>query len=131
MVSTTDHMHYIQSVAAMDLGKHIYVEKPLTHDIWEARALTKLAAEKKLVTQMGNQGASGDGTRWIEAAVQEGLIGEVREVDVWTNRPVWPQGVPLPKGTMPVPEEVSWDLWLGTAPWRDYNEAFMPTRWRG
>ena len=78
---------------------------------------------------MGNQGASGDGTRWIEAAVQEGLIGEVREVDVWTNRPVWPQGVPLPKGTMPVPEEVSWDLWLGTAPWRDYNEAFMPTRW--
>ncbi|MCH2217664.1 MAG: Gfo/Idh/MocA family oxidoreductase [Flavobacteriales bacterium] len=131
VVSTTDHMHYIQSVAAMDLGKHIYVEKPLTHDIWEARALTKLAAEKKLVTQMGNQGASGDGTRWIEAAVQEGLIGEVREVDVWTNRPVWPQGVPLPKGTMPVPEEVSWDLWLGTAPWRDYNEAFMPTRWRG
>lgn len=131
IVSTTDHMHYVQSVAAMELGKHMYIEKPLTHDIWEARELTKLATKNKLVTQMGNQGASGDGTRWIEAAIQEGLIGEVKDVDVWTNRPVWPQGVAAPKDTMPVPKEIDWNLWLGTAPWREYHEAFMPTRWRG
>jgi hypothetical protein len=118
-------------MAAMDLGKHMYIEKPLTHDIWEARKLTEMAANKKLVTQMGNQGSSGDGTRWIDAVVQEGVIGEVKEVHVWTNRPVWPQGIPVPKDTMPVPKEIDWNLWLGTAPWREYHEAFMPTRWRG
>ncbi|MDG2274612.1 MAG: Gfo/Idh/MocA family oxidoreductase, partial [Flavobacteriaceae bacterium] len=131
IVSSADHMHYVQSMAAMDLGKHMYIEKPLTHDIWEARKLTEMAANKKLVTQMGNQGASGDGTRWIDAVVQEGIIGEVKEVHVWTNRPVWPQGIPVPKDTMPVPKEIDWNLWLGTAPWREYHEAFMPTRWRG
>lgn len=131
IVSTADHMHYIQSVAAMELGKHMYIEKPLTHDIWEARQLTLLAEKNKLVTQMGNQGASGDGTRWIDAIVQEGSIGDVKQVHVWTNRPVWPQGIPAPKDTMPVPKEIDWNLWLGTAPWREYHEAFMPTRWRG
>ncbi|MDB4236646.1 Gfo/Idh/MocA family oxidoreductase [Flavobacteriaceae bacterium] len=131
IVSSADHMHYSQCMAAMDLGKHMYIEKPLTHDIWEARKLTEMAANKKLVTQMGNQGASGDGTRWIDAVVQEGIIGEVKEVHAWTNRPVWPQGIPVPKDTMPVPKEIDWNLWLGTAPWRAYHEAFMPTRWRG
>ena len=131
IVSTADHMHYVQSAAAMDLGKHMYIEKPLTHDIWEARELTKLAEKNKLVTQMGNQGSSGDGTRWIDAVVQEGIIGSVKQVHVWTNRPVWPQGIPAPKDTMPVPKDIDWNLWLGTAPWREYHEAFMPTRWRG
>ena len=131
IVSTSDHMHYIQSIAAMNLGKHMYIEKPLTHDIWEARELTLMAKKNKLVTQMGNQGASGDGTRWIDAVVQEGIIGDVKQVHVWTNRPVWPQGIPVPKDSMPVPKEIDWNLWLGTAPWREYHEAFMPTRWRG
>ena len=79
IVSTSDHMHYIQSIAAMNLGKHMYIEKPLTHDIWEARELTLMAKKNKLVTQMGNQGASGDGTRWIDAVVQEGIIGDVKQ----------------------------------------------------
>ena len=131
IVSSADHMHYVQCMSAMDLGKHMYIEKPLTHDIWEARKLTEMAENKKLVTQMGNQGASGDGTRWIDAVIQEGIIGEVGEVHAWTNRPVWPQGIPVPKETMPVPKEIDWNLWLGTAPWREYHEAFMPTRWRG
>ena len=134
IVSTPDHTHYPVASAAMQLGKHVYLEKPLTHDIWEARMLTELAKSQKLVTQMGNQGSSGDGTRQTEAIVQSGMIGEVHTVHVWTNRPVWPQGVLSPrdrKETQPIPAEVDWDLWLGTAPKRDYHEAYMPFRWRG
>ncbi len=134
IVTTPDHMHYPIASAAMQLGKHVYVEKPLTHDIWEARKLAELAREKKVVTQMGNQGSSGNGTRQTEAIVQSGMIGEVHTVHVWTNRPVWPQGVLSPKDkkeTQPIPAEVDWDLWLGTAPYRDYHEAYMPFRWRG
>ncbi|MFN4144963.1 MAG: Gfo/Idh/MocA family protein [Runella sp.] len=134
IITTPDHMHYVQANAAMQLGKHVYLEKPLTHDIWEARMLTRLAAEKKLVTQMGNQGSSGKGTRQTEAIVQSGMIGDVHTVEVWTDRPVWPQGIKSPKDrneTQPIPAEVDWDLWLGTAPYRQYHEAYMPFRWRG
>jgi predicted dehydrogenase len=134
IVSTPDHMHYPIASAAMQMGKHVYVEKPLTHDIWEARKLTELAREKKVVTQMGNQGSSGKGTRITEAIVQSGMIGEVHTVEVWTDRPVWPQGVKSPKDKgekQDIPQEVDWDLWLGTAPMRDYHEAYMPFRWRG
>jgi predicted dehydrogenase len=134
IVTTPDHMHYPIANAAMQLGKHVYLEKPLTHDIWEARMLTELAAKNKLVTQMGNQGSSGKGTRITEGIVQSGLLGEVHTVEVWTNRPTWPQGVQSPKDkkeTQPIPAEVDWDLWLGTAPYRDYHEAYMPFRWRG
>lgn len=134
IITTPDHMHYVVASAAMQLGKHVYVEKPLTHDIWEARMLTKIAAEKKVVTQMGNQGSSGKGTRQTETIVQSGMIGDVHTVEVWTDRPVWPQGVLSPKDkkeTMPIPAEVDWDLWLGTAPYREYHEAYMPFRWRG
>ncbi|MCU0355046.1 MAG: Gfo/Idh/MocA family oxidoreductase, partial [Cytophagales bacterium] len=134
IVTTPDHMHYPVAMAAMQLGKHVYVEKPLTHDIWEARQLTEAARRYKLVTQMGNQGSSGKGTRVTEAIVQSGMIGDVHTVEVWTNRPTWPQGVQSPKDKgekQPVPPEVSWDLWLGTAPYRDYHEAYMPFRWRG
>jgi predicted dehydrogenase len=131
IVSTPDHMHAPIAMAAMQLGKHVYVEKPLTHDIYEARMLTDAAKRYKVVTQMGNQGSSGDDTRKIETWIQQGLIGDVHTVHTWTNRPVWPQGVPTPKEKMPVPNEVEWDLWLGTAPFRDYHSAYMPFRWRG
>lgn len=131
IISTPDHMHYVQASMAMDMGKHVYVEKPLTHDIWEARQLTLLAEKNKLVTQMGNQGASGEDTRIIEAWIQQGWIGKVDQVEIWTNRPVWPQGVPTPSGSMPIPSELDWNLFLGTAPERAYHEAYHPTRWRG
>ena len=134
IISTPDHMHAPIAMAAMQLGKHVYCEKPLTHDIYEARMLTEAARKYKVVTQMGNQGSSGDDTRKIETWIQKGVIGHVHTVNCWTNRPVWPQGVrsPRDKGeSQPVPAEVDWDLWLGTAPARDYHEAYMPTRWRG
>lgn len=134
IVSTADHMHYPIAMMAMQMGKHVYVEKPLTHDIWEARMLTEAARKYKVVTQMGNQGSSGKGTRITEAIIQSGMIGEVQNVEVWTNRPVWPQGVKSPKDKgekQEVPSDVDWDLWLGTAPLRDYHEAYMPFRWRG
>jgi predicted dehydrogenase len=134
IVTTPDHTHYSVASAAMELGKHVYVEKPLTHDIWEARMMAELARKNKVVTQMGNQGSSGKGTRITEAIVQSGMIGEVHTVHVWTDRPVWPQGVQSPrdkKETQPIPAEVDWGLWLGTAPYREYHEAYMPFRWRG
>lgn len=134
IISTPDHMHAPIAMAAMRLGKHVYVEKPLTHDIYEARMLTEAAKKYRVVTQMGNQGSSGDATRIIETAIQDKLIGHVHTVYCWTNRPVWPQGVKSPKDkgeSQPVPDGVNWPLWLGTAPERPYHEAYMPTRWRG
>lgn len=131
IVSTPDHMHAVQALAAMELGKHVYCEKPLTHDIWEARQLTEAARRHRVVTQMGNQGSSGDSTRLIETWIQDGVIGDVARVHVWTNRPVWPQGIPTPQETEPVPPEVKWDLWLGTAPVRGYNSIYLPANWRG
>ncbi len=131
MISTPDHMHAVQALAAMKLGKHVYCEKPLTHDIYEARILTQAAEKYRLVTQMGNQGSSGDSTRYIESWVQGGLLGDVHKVHVWTNRPTWPQGIPFPQEKHEVPEEVDWDLWLGTAPKRDFNSLYIPANWRG
>lgn len=131
IITTPDHMHAVQAMACMHMGKHVYCEKPLTHDIYEARILTRAAAKYKVVTQMGNQGSSGDDTRRIETWVQDGLIGEVRTVHVWTNRPTWPQGVPAPKGKFAIPKEVDWELWLGTAPYREFNPAYLPAIWRG
>jgi predicted dehydrogenase len=133
-VTTPDHMHYPIAMACMELGKHVYVEKPLTKDIWEARKLTEAAKQYKLITQMGNQGSSTDGTRQTEAIVQSGILGDVHTIEVWTNRPVWPQGVKSPRDkgeSQPLPAGVDWDLWLGTAPKREYHEAYMPFRWRG
>lgn len=131
IISTPDHMHAIQAMPCMQLGKHVYVEKPLTHDIYEARQLTEAAQKYRVVTQMGNQGASGDDTRMIETWIQKGIIGDVTKVHVWTNRPVWPQGIASPTGKFPIPKEVNWDLWLGTAPVRDYNPLYIPANWRG
>ena len=131
LVSTPDHMHAVQALNAMRRGKHVYCEKPLTHDIYEARILTKAAEKYKVVTQMGNQGSSGDSTRYVESWIQSGLIGDVTKVHVWTNRPVWPQGIRRPEGKSPIPKEVDWDLWLGTAPKRDFNPLYIPANWRG
>lgn len=131
IVTTPDHMHAPIAMAAMELGKHVYCEKPLTHDIAEARQLTEAAGKYRVVTQMGNQGSSGDDTRLVETWIQDGAIGDVHTVHVWTNRPVWPQGVPTPTGKFAVPKEVKWNLWLGTAPYRNFNPLYLPANWRG
>lgn len=130
-ISTPDHTHAVATLAAMQLGKHVYTQKPLTHDIYEARILTEAAKKYKVVTQMGNQGASGDGVRRMKELYQSGLIGDVKEVHAWTNRPIWPQGVPKPTGNHPVPKELDWNLWLGTAKYEEFNPAYVPFNWRG
>ncbi len=129
-VSTPDHMHAVQALAAMQLGKHVYVQKPLTHDIFEARQLTEAAVKYKVVTQMGNQGASGDGVRQMREWYDAGTIGDAHTVYCWTNRPIWPQGVPWPAKSE-VPKELDWNLWLGTAPQKDYVDKLVPFNWRG
>ncbi|MBO9673978.1 MAG: Gfo/Idh/MocA family oxidoreductase [Sphingobacteriaceae bacterium] len=130
-VSTPDHNHAIQALAAMQLGKHVYVQKPLTHDIYEARILTAAAKKYKVVTQMGNQGASNDGPRQMKEWYEAGLIGDVHTVYAWTNRPVWPQGIPWPSKKAEVPKELDWNLWLGTAPDKDFVDKLVPFNWRG
>lgn len=130
-VSTPDHSHAVQTMAAMQRGKHVYVQKPLSHDIYEARKLTEGASKYKVVTQMGNQGASGDGVRLMKEWYEDDQIGEVKEVFVWTDRPVWPQGIPWPTKQAPVPKHLDWDLWLGTAPLKPYIEKLVPFNWRG
>jgi predicted dehydrogenase len=130
-VSTPDHNHAIITMHAMQLGKHVYVQKPLTHDIYEARMLTEAAKKYKVVTQMGNQGASNDGTRQLAEWFDAGTIGDVHTVYTWTNRPVWPQGIPWPAGKADIPKELNWDLWLGTAPDKDYIDKLVPFNWRG
>ncbi|MGO4911541.1 MULTISPECIES: Gfo/Idh/MocA family protein [unclassified Leeuwenhoekiella] len=130
-IATPDHNHAAPAIAAMKKGKHVYVQKPLTHDIYEARKLTEAAEQYKVVTQMGNQGASNDGTRLMSEWFDAGLIGDIQEVYCWTDRPVWPQGIPWPKTAAPIPSELDWDLWLGTAPYKDYVGGLVPFNWRG
>ncbi|MEO6188289.1 MAG: Gfo/Idh/MocA family oxidoreductase, partial [Ginsengibacter sp.] len=130
-VSTPDHTHAVAAIAAMQRGKHVYVQKPLTHDVYEARALTDAAKRYKVVTQMGNQGSSGDGVRQLMEWYDAGIIGDVHTVYCFTDRPVWPQGIPWPSTPAPIPPELSWDLWLGTAPYKDYVEKLVPFNWRG
>jgi len=130
-ISTPDHTHAVATLAAMQLGKHVFTQKPLTHSIHEARQLTEAANRYKVVTQMGNQGGSGDGVRQAKEMYEAGLIGEVTEAHAWTNRPVWPQGIPTPTGKFDVPTELDWNLWLGPASFIDYNPAYLPFNWRG
>ncbi|MHC4637949.1 MAG: Gfo/Idh/MocA family protein [Planctomycetota bacterium] len=131
-VSTPDHVHFHAAMRAMKMGKHVYVQKPLTHSVWEARQLTEAARKYNVATQMGNQGHSGEGNRLICEWIQAGVIGEVREVHSWTNRPIWPQGIERPKEVHPIPATLDWDLWLGPAPKRPYNkDAYAPFKWRG
>lgn len=133
-VSTPDHMHFPIAMAAMSLGKHVFVEKPIAHTIEEAHRMAKLAREKKVATQMGNQGHAGEGIRLLKEWYQAGVLGEVREVHTWTDRPIWPQGVKAPdhsKLIPVVPKTLDWDLWLGVAPARAYDPAYLPFNWRG
>lgn len=133
VVATPDHNHAIISVHAMRLGKHVYCEKPLAHSVWEARLMAQTAGQNKLATQMGTQGHAFPGTRQAVEVVRSGAIGQVRELHVWTNRPKgwWPQGIVRPTGTPPVPKGLDWDVWLGPAPQRPYNPAYVPFKWRG
>lgn len=130
-VSTPDHMHSIQALAAMQLGKHVYVQKPLTHDIFEARTLTEAAKKYKVVTQMGNQGSSGDGVRQLTEWYNADAIGDVHTVYCWTNRPVWPQGIEWSKNKAEIPKTLDWNLWLGTAPYKEFVDKLVPFNWRG
>jgi hypothetical protein len=131
-IATPDHFHAIAASAAMQMGKHVYCQKPLTQTIYEARYLQNLAREKNIVTQMGNQGSSADGLRRAVECLQAGIIGQVREVHVWTNRPIWPQGMARPDGEDAVPETLDWNIWLGPAPLRPYKKkVYEPFNWRG
>lgn len=159
IVATPDHMHAVIASNAMDLGKHVYVQKPLCWSVHEARHLARKAAEKKVVTQMGNQGHSQDGARRGQEYIQAGVLGDIREVHVWTNRPLafWPQGIPRPaamtgnpptswnnaaitrrlaaamagSGEITVPTGLAWDLFLGVAPDVPYHPVYHPFNWRG
>ena len=124
-VSTPDHTHAVIAMAAMQMGKHAFVQKPLTHSVSEARALAEAAKKYKVVTQMGNQGHAGEGGRLVCEWIWDGAIGPVREVHCWTNRPIWPQGVNAPKEIPTTPSTFDWDLWLGPAPYRPYHLSLI------
>jgi len=138
VVATPDHHHFHASMAALKLGKPVYCEKPLTHSVWEARELTRAAREAGVATQMGNQAQADEQTRIVQEFVLDNAVGQIREAHIWTDRPsrglfdeYWPQGVDRPAGTESVPETLDWDLWLGAAPDRPYNPAYLPAKWRG
>ncbi len=130
-VSTPDNIHAIAAMGAIQLGKHVYCQKPMTHDIYEARMLTEAVKRYKVVAQMGNQGSSSDGVRLMQEWYNAGLIGDATEIHVWTNRPVWPQGLAKPTGKEEIPKELNWDLWQGPAQADEYHKAFLPFNWRG
>jgi predicted dehydrogenase len=133
-ISTPDHFHAYAAMACMQLGKHVYVQKPLTHNIAEARLLTETARKYKVVTQMGNQGASNPAQQVAVKWFEDGLIGTVHKVEIWTNRPVWPQGIPVPTNKPGLPESISpadWDVFLGPAQSVDYHPLYHPFKWRG
>jgi predicted dehydrogenase len=116
---------------AMRLGKHVYCQKPLSHSIWEARLMRDTAREHGVATQMGNQAHAGEPIRRAVELIRAGMIGKVREVHAWTDRPIWPQGMTERPAEQPVPAGLAWDLWLGPAPHRPYNSAYCPFNWRG
>lgn len=131
MIATPDHTHAIVTTTAIELGKHVYCQKPLTHSVYESRLLNKLAAKKKVATQMGNQGNSSDDVRKVCEWIWNGEIGEVKEVHTWTNRPLWPQGLEVPAEAMKVPGFIDWDSFIGPAKMRPYHEVYHPWNWRG
>jgi predicted dehydrogenase len=132
VVTVPDHHHAFAAIQAMNLGKHVYCEKPLTHSVYEARLMKEVAARNKVATQMGNSGHSSKGTRSLVDAIRAGVIGNVTEAHAWTDRPIWPQGVARPAATPPVPPTLNWDMWLGPAPERPYHpDTYHPFNWRG
>lgn len=131
-VSTPDHNHAIIAYTAMQLGKHVYVQKPLTHTVYEARKLAKAAKEYNVVSQMGNQGHASEGARLVNEWIAAGAIGDIHEIHTWTNRPIWPQGdMERPEEIPSLPNYLDWNLWLGPAPYRPYHPAYHPFKWRG
>jgi predicted dehydrogenase len=142
-IAVPDHMHAVIAATAIKMGKNVYCQKPLTHDVFEARALRNLAREHNVATQMGNQGSASDSLRRAVEVMHAGIIGPVHDAYVWTNRPIWPQGLDRPPGSDPVPEGLDWDLWLGTAPERPFKlhwpgqeggrraNVYQPFVWRG
>ena len=138
-VSTPDHHHFPAAMRAIQRGLHVYVQKPLTHSIWEARQLAAAARRHRVATQMGNQATSGAGIRQLVELIGAGTIGQVRAVHIWTDRPIWPQGRDRPAGADPVPKHLDWDLWLGPAPVRPFKDkypdvdrhVYHPFCWRG
>ena len=131
VIATADHTHASIAAHAMTLGKHVYVQKPLTHSVYESRLLTKLAQKYKVATQMGNQGSSGEGIRQVAEWIWNREIGKVKKVEAFTDRPIWPQGLNRPSLEMLVPDTLDWDLFTGPAPMRPYNEIYTPWNWRG
>lgn len=131
MVATPDHTHAIVASEAMTMGKHVYCEKPLTHTVYESRLLTKLADHYGVATQMGNQGSSGEGVRQVCDWIWNGEIGEITKVEAFTDRPIWPQGLMRPTVEHKVPKTLNWDLFIGTAQMRPYNDIYSPWNWRG
>lgn len=131
MVAGSDHTHAIQAAHAMTAGKHVYVEKPLTHTVYESRLLTKLAEEYKVATQMGNQGSSDEGVNLMIEWIRAGEIGEVTHIEAFTDRPIWPQGLNTPSEEMAIPETFNWDLFVGPARMRPYHEIYTPWNFRG
>lgn len=131
VVATPDHTHAKITLDAMKLGKHVYVQKPLTHSVYESRILTQAAKKYNVATQMGNQGASSGTTMWACESIWNGDIGDIKEVHAWTNRPIWPQCMNRPEEEPKVPSKLDWDLWLGPAKNRPYHPAYHPWNWRG
>ena len=130
MISTPDHTHYVTAADSMRAGKHVYVQKPLTHSVYESRKLREIAKETGVATQMGNQGNSSDDMRKVCEWIWNGEIGEVTKVDAWTNRPIWPQGLERPAETPSLPPTLDWDLFIGPAEWRPYHPSYTPWNWR-
>ncbi len=131
VVATPDHMHYPIASWAIAKGKHVYCEKPLTRTIWEARELQRLAKEAGVITQMGNQGHTNEGWRVIREWYEAGILGEIKDIYMWTNRPIWPQGGLKRPPAEKIPSTLDYKMWLGVAPYQDYSSQFVPFNWRG
>jgi hypothetical protein len=131
VVATADHSHAVVAANAIEMGKHVYVQKPLTHTVYESRLLTKLAAKHKIASQMGNQGSSAEGVNTTCEWIWNGEIGEIKRVEAFTDRPIWPQGLNRPEKGEWVPESLNWDLFIGPTNMRPYNSIYTPWNWRG
>jgi len=131
IVATADHTHAIIAATAIAAGKHVYCEKPLTLTVYESRLLSALAKKHGVATQMGNQGASGEGVRKTCEWIWNGEIGEITKVEAFTDRPIWPQGLNRPEVVDEIPDTLDWDLFVGPAPMRPYNKIYTPWNFRG
>lgn len=131
VIATADHTHAVTAANAIAMGKHVYLQKPLTHTVYESRLLTKLAAKHKVATQMGNQGSSGEGVNLTCEWIWNGEIGDIKKVEAFTDRPIWPQGLNRPERGEWVPETLNWDLFIGPTKMRPFNSIYTPWNWRG